>query len=378
MTIDADIDDVQALLSEVESFAMQRIAIATERPETPITDQTLAVLSLEAAELGLIPDDTAGGGFALWEHSDHAAAMAFNVGLLRHIGYANAGVAFAWHRAALARWLMTTVGVEFPLQGPLGIAMATTGHYGLAQNRLGKFLVGHDAEADHAVLSDWLDRHGHATTLVMPASWDAIVWPVWHGGEIRWELARRENLKIERLRAQHGFDELTSFHVQQFSQTREGILASPSDSRQLFERALKLDMIGLMAIAAGAHRRARHFATEYASVRKQGGKLIACHPAVQQMLGEIETVGHQLASMLHGLFRPLDDITLAEVSGLRAVAHVALCHAANQVVQVHGGIGYMRDAGPEKIVRDQNMLRLQSGGLREIPLLLAGLNGGRA
>ncbi|MBK9236843.1 MAG: hypothetical protein IPO19_12810 [Rhodoferax sp.] len=65
----------------------------------------------------------------------------------------------------------------------------------------------------------------------------------------------------------------------------------------------------------------------------------------------------------------------ASSAPLRASTSPALCHAANQVMQVHGGIGYMRDAGPEKLLRDQNMLKLMSGGTREIHTFLAGWTG---
>ena len=50
-----------------------------------------------------------------------------------------------------------------------------------------------------------------------------------------------------------------------------------------------------------------------------------------------------------------------------------LVPANHQAIQVHGGVGYMRDVGPEKLVRDQTMLRLATGGTRALPLLLHGL-----
>lgn len=373
-----DADDVEALLSEVESFSVQRIAVATERPEAAINDETLCVLSAEAAELGIVPGSAADSGFALWEHCDHAGAVSFNLGLLQHVGFANAGVAFAWHRAALARMTAAALGVGPAGRGVLDIALATTGHYGLAQSELGKYLAADTATANGGALPDWLDRHRHPTTLVAPAGWKSVVWPIWHDGRIGWEFAPRDDLVVTRCRAQHGFDELASFGVRRASETRNVVLAPHPDWRRFYERVLKLDMIGLMAIGAGALRRARSLASDYAAIRKQGGKVIAGHPAVQQMLGEIETVQYQVDAMLRRLSRPIDEVALAEVAGLRSVAHAAFCHGANQAVQVHGGIGYMRDAGPEKIVRDQNMLRLQAGGLREIPLLLTGLNGGGA
>src|SRR5690554_7425326 len=42
-----------------------------------------------------------------------------------------------------------------------------------------------------------------------------------------------------------------------------------------------------------------------------------------------------------------------------------ISHSANQVMQVHGGIGYMQDCGPEKLLRDQNTLRMIAGRSEE-------------
>ncbi|MBK9236844.1 MAG: hypothetical protein IPO19_12815 [Rhodoferax sp.] len=43
---------------------------------------------------------------------------------------------------------------------------------------------------------------------------------------------------------------------------------------------LKLDMLGLLSIAAGALDRGQALARDYAGIRKQGGKVIGEHPAV--------------------------------------------------------------------------------------------------
>lgn len=375
-----DMHDVVALLAEVESFALQRIAAATERPETTLTNDTLTQLSTEAAELGLIPGNGVDAGFALWEHCDGANSMAFNVGLLEHIGYANAGVAFAWHRASLARNVATALGVDAPGNHVLGSSIVTTGHYGLAQSHLGRFLgaqASNSGNIDETLLSDWLDRQ-HATTVLAPASWETLLWPVWHAGHIRWQLNSRDALEVASCRAQHGLNELSSFAVRQSADGASELLPTNADDRKFYERTLKLDMLGLLAIGTGAIRRARTYAVDYAAIRKQGGKLIASHPAVQHMLGEIDMTQRQAHGMLQRLAQPVDELALADVATARASTHVALCHAANQAMQVFGGIGYMRNAGPEKLVRDQNVLKLQVGGLREIPLMLAGLSGGLA
>ena len=93
------------------------------------------------------------------------------------------------------------------------------------------------------------------------------------------------------------------------------------------------------------------------------------------MLGEIDIAFRQAEMSISILSRPIDDISLSEVLEIRAAMHPLLSHAANQCIQAQGGIGYMRDVGTEKILRDQNMLRMIAGGIREIPLVLAGLKG---
>lgn len=377
MTIDAS--DVDALLSEVAIFARERIANASERPEIRISEEILVSLTGEAADMGLLPINGGEPGFALWEHCEGPGAMAFNMGLLRLIGRANAGIAFAWHRLALARHAATSLGAQESLgDGILGAALVSSGHYGLAQASLGEFLASRHPGAADPKLADWLDRRGHSAVLTAPSTWESVFWPVWADNRIVWQAPQRQGMLVEALHPQHGFDELSSFRVQVALATDFPIYEAPGDDRKFYERILKLDMIGLLAIGAGAVEHARDLAADYANVRRQGGKVIAGHAAVQQMLGDIEIAVQQANAVIERLSRPIGELSMLEVASARATTHTLLCHAANQSIQAHGGLGYMRDVGAEKIVRDQNMLKLQAGGIREIPLFLAGLQGGRA
>ena len=153
------------------------------------------------------------------------------------------------------------------------------------------------------------------------------------------------------------------------------IAMAPETSRTLFSHMLKLDMLGLLAIGAGALDHGQALARAYAAIRRQGGSAIAAHPAVQHMLSDIEIARHRIDMALAALAQPVDTLDAGAVAAARANIAPALCHAANQVMQVHGGIGYMRDAGPEKLVRDQNMLKLASGGTRDLHAFLAGWTG---
>ena len=373
MTMIVEREDSALLLAEVDRFARERVAAATARAETPIGAAVLEQLSQEAAALGLLSTATGESGFGIWEHVDHAGAMAFNIGALTQLGRANAGVAFAWHRTALARWVAGQLALELDAASLLGTTLVSTGHYGLARTSVARWLKSAALHGDEvALLADWLDRGAHATVVVAPHAWRTLLWPVWSDGRIAWQLAHRDRLDVQPCRAQHGLDELAAFQVRDASSTAELKPLDDAASRLIYGRTLKMDMIGLLAIAAGALVRGQELATDYAAIRTQGGKIIAGHPAVQWMLGDIEIARHHADVALASLARPIDDIDAGAVAATRVSAHALLCDAANQVVQLHGGIGYMCEAAPEKIVRDQNMLKLQAGGTREAHAFLAG------
>lgn len=364
-------EDVLPLLDEIGRFARERIASSVERPEHPLPPQRLETLTHEAVELGILSLSGSEDGFGIWDHTDSAEAMFFNIGTLRHLGQANPGVAFSWHRSSLAHGLAKLLGFTLNQERFLATTLSITGHYGLGRCSLARWLKGSAIPPEEQdVLGDWLNRQQHASPIVAAEDWQSLLWPQWSDGEVVWCLSDRAGESVSRCEAQHGFDELSSYLVQAHE---HGDIRSldASQTRSIYQRMLKADCIGLMAIAVGALQRGQTLATEYAAIRKQGGKRIDHHPAVQFMLGEVEMTLQHAEAALGMTTRPLEELDLGVLLSMRARLHESLCQAANHVVQVHGGIGYMRDCGAEKIVRDLNMLKLQGGGTREIPLFLA-------
>ena len=376
MTIEAE--DVGPLLDEVERFARSRLAAAVERPEIPMSGAMLSALTGEARDLGLLAAGAEGGGFGLWAEVDGGPGMAVSLGALRALARADAGTAFAWHRLALAGFATARLG----LAGgePLAATATITGHHGLGRAAFAGWLAGRrPSDEDRVFLADWLDRTGHAAVVVAPADWTSLVWPVWSGEAVVWERVERADLVVAPQPDQHGFDGLCGFTVRRVHPAAPP--AGPVDgaaARRFAATAVKLDLLGLLAIGAGALDHAASLARDYAHVRRQGGRLIADHPAVRLLLGEIDAARHGADLALATAIRPVDDLDLAAVVRSRLVTQEALCRGANQAVQVFGGIGYMRDTGVEKILRDMNMLRLQSGGLGDARLFAAHLDGGRA
>ncbi len=372
--MDMDVDDAVQLLAEVGRFARERIAVLAARPELPIAPPQMSSLTQEATELGILPLTTSDEGFGIWEH--HTDTMSFNTGALRHIAYASPGVAFAWHRLALARFVAQQLGLTLDSAALQGTALVPTGHYGLARTSLARWLRGDELHSDDsALLSDWLDRTSNSTSVCAPQEWSGMLWPLWSDGCIAWQYTDRATLNVRALGGMHGFDELTGFAVSQSVPPERLIQLDPQASRLLYMRMLKMDMLGLLAIGGGALDRGQELARNFAALRRQGGKIIAGHAAVQHMLSDIEITRHQLDMALAAFDRPLDALDIGALAAARVSMSNALCLAANQVMQVHGGTGYMRDVGPEKLLRDQNMLKLMSGGTRDLHAFLAGWTG---
>ena len=159
-----DMEELEQLLEEVGRFASARIADLTVRPETPIAPTLLVQLTQEAVDLGILPASTAEEGFSIWEHCDNSSAMAFNIGALRCIAHASPGIAFAWHRMAMVRFVAIQLGLTLDPGELQGTLLAPTGHYGLARSSLARWLSEVECQNEDAnLLTDWFDRRGNAT-----------------------------------------------------------------------------------------------------------------------------------------------------------------------------------------------------------------------
>lgn len=103
---------------------------------------------------------------------------------------------------------------------------------------------------------------------------------------------------------------------------------------------------GIAAIARGTARRARALAQEYAENRYQGGTEIINHGAVRDMLARMSE---------RELGMPQPAVGERELA-VGLAAKIAITDAAVltslDAIQVFGGMGYMRETGVEKLMRD--------------------------
>ena len=102
---------------------------------------------------------------------------------------------------------------------------------------------------------------------------------------------------------------------------------------------------------------------DYMKVRTQGGKKLAEHQGLQWMLADM-SVQRDAARGL--TYRAIDVLMRGErgtmeASAAKLFATEALAKVADAAVQIHGGMGYMREAGIETIYRDARIVRIYEG-----------------
>ena len=257
----------------------------------------------------------------------------------------NAGVAFALHQRALARRVVESAGVE----GAVDL-VAAHGHYGVGRHALADWLAGKpDAEE---LLADvyGVNRPRVLTAAALPAT---VMLPVWQRG-LELVVVPRPDVVV--LPHAHGLDELVTFQLTIPPDVE--LRAAGPRARSAFMLALRAEALASVVVAAAAVRRGARLARQFAEQRRQGGALIAEHPAVQELLRVPTTVLSGVsAEVLAHAVRPTSEDTVVSALSLSAGAHPRLADAANAALQVFGGLGYMRDTGLEKIVRDENHLR---------------------
>ncbi|HTM84414.1 MAG TPA: acyl-CoA dehydrogenase family protein, partial [Mycobacterium sp.] len=228
---------------------------------------------------------------------------------------------------------------------------------------------------DVAVLTDaWgVPTRNYPQLVVHTNAWDHLWWPEWntHDG---WRMVRvpRTDLLLTPLRHAHGLDELTyhAGHLVIGGSEPTGVLGS-----EYVADGFALHGMGLLAIAASAARRAVSRARDYSLTRRQGGQVIGAHDAVAQLLARSEqSLATTRAVLDHLAGLPADLSRLQQVWRARAQLHPLLTAAGSDALQVFGGVGYMRDVGAEKDLRDLNTVRRLGGSPMELTLRCAGFD----
>lgn len=360
--------ELAILLAEVERFLEAQVAPHVAHPELPMPQATLAQVLRDADAMGLASADDETSGLGLWEDLRSPLGPRRSLAVLQRVARLNAGLALALHQRALARALVRELELVGHGLGPA--APVCWGHYGIGREALARLLAAAPlSHEDRQLLADVYALH-HARLATLEAGCAAMLWPIIdEAGAVSIALVARSQLELVHEPLAHGLDELitASVRVRQLGQVVHGELA-----RRGLELGLHAQSLALVAIALGTLEAAHIEARAYAATRAQGGCTIDRHPAVLQLLANGRSVLDAVdAALLRSSGLPVSGLALHAALSLRAWAHAQIGSAIHGALQVFGGLGYMRDVGLEKRMRDANHLRALVASPRELALVVA-------
>jgi acyl-CoA dehydrogenase len=120
-------------------------------------------------------------------------------------------------------------------------------------------------------------------------------------------------------------------------------------------------LIGAMCV--GVSDLLLKMSTDYAKQREQFGKPISSKQAIQWMLADSATEIYAARMMLYNAAWKADrgENIIKETSMVKLYATEMVNRIADRALQIHGGMGYMREFPIERIFREVRVLRIVEG-----------------
>ncbi len=141
------------------------------------------------------------------------------------------------------------------------------------------------------------------------------------------------------------------------------LLGDPTKGFKQFLYTLDGGRISIAALAVGIAQAALEASLAYAKERKQFGQPISSFQAIQfklaDMAMEIDLARQMVlkAAWLKDHKRPFTK----EAAYAKLFASEMATRACNQAIQIHGGSGYMREYGVERMLRDAKLMEIGEG-----------------
>ncbi len=157
--------------------------------------------------------------------------------------------------------------------------------------------------------------------------------------------------------------EICAIHFDQCHVRYEAVLGDVGGGFGIAMGLLSSGRIGIAAQAAGIAAAALDKSLEYSASRKQFGQPIAEFQAIQWKLADIATALDAARLLIWNAAR-LKDAGVAygrEASQAKLFASELAVRAANEAVQIHGGYGYLKSYGVERLYRDAKITEIYEG-----------------
>ncbi len=141
------------------------------------------------------------------------------------------------------------------------------------------------------------------------------------------------------------------------------ILGKVSDAKNIILSGLNAERVILSFIFLGITRRAMELSVKYASERKQFGEPISEFELIQEKLAYMYTK-YKTSKLLCNL--ALNEIMKDRMSVLDAAASIMYAaetseFAAREAIQIHGGVGYIKEGEVERLLRDAILGQIGAG-----------------
>ncbi len=155
----------------------------------------------------------------------------------------------------------------------------------------------------------------------------------------------------------------TDLFFENLNVPKENVLGEIGNGFKVAMQTLDVARVSLAAQCLGASKEMLNLGIKHAKERVQFGKPIAEQQAIQLMLADMASEIYQVESILYRTAGLIDQkMPFTRESAIcKLVASEVLCRVADRAMQIHGGMGYMREYPIERFYRDARVNRIFEG-----------------
>merc|ERR1712242_455756 len=144
----------------------------------------------------------------------------------------------------------------------------------------------------------------------------------------------------------------------------ENVLSNPGDGFKVAMQILNNGRFGMGAALSGTMRSVIKKATDHATQRAQFGSRIDGYGAIQEKIARMSMLHYateSLAYMVSGIMDSKYTDYQLEAAISKVFASESAWFVTDEAIQILGGMGYMKDCGIEKVMRDLRIFRIFEG-----------------
>ena len=164
-----------------------------------------------------------------------------------------------------------------------------------------------------------------------------------------------------------------NLHFENVAVPRDNVLVGPGDGFKKLMRAYNGQRLGAATVALGIAQGAHELALSYATGRKQFGKPISQYQGIRWKLADMalrldaaRLLIHRAAARADRRFPDAYEAAKAKTFSAETAQYVT-----SEALQIHGALGYSRNAPLERMLRDARMFAIGGGTLEMMRNLMA-------